>query len=365
MGGLSRRTLGAVVVASVALATATAGVAPGQARAESAVWTMTASPLAATTGVPTTFTLTATNLDPLAIGGPLGLSANEIGCVVVDVPANFAVASAGVSGSSAGGSWSASVGGQRVKVRAGSGGDRLEYLQWVRFTVSATAASTGSLGWPARAYRDQNCGGSGAILGVPPIVVVTGPSMTPTPAPTATPRPSPPPVPTPTPTPAPTGPLPSLPLPSLPLPSLLPSVGPTPTPVPSLGPNATPRPSADGSAAPRPSGGGGGGGATPSPTATPDGTSGGAGPQPPGGAAPDGAPTVPSGPRVRFDTVQLDLGSQGLGELGGIEVWVVPAAAIGTPGIVVLLWLLLQSIGAAIWIPAARRLRDGARVAGR
>ena len=45
-----------------------------------------ASPLVATTGVATTFTLTATNEDPLAAV----LSSSEIGCVIVTVPATSA-----------------------------------------------------------------------------------------------------------------------------------------------------------------------------------------------------------------------------------------------------------------------------------
>lgn len=352
MGRLTRRAAAAAVAAAVALAAGHAGIAPGAARAESALWTMVASPLGVTTGVATTFTLTATNDDPLASL----VSANEIGCVIVDVPANFLVGGAAASGSSAGDSWSAGVVGQRVKVRAGSGGDRLQTLDWVRFTIQATAMSSGSLAWTARAYRDHGCGGTGSALGLPPIVVVTGPTITPSPVPTPTPKPSP----TLSPTPSPTGPL-----PSLPLPSVLPSVGPTSSPLPSLGPRATPRPSPDDTATPRPSGDLGIGGEAPSPTETPDPTSGGAGPQPPAGGDPDPAPATPSGPEIRFEDVELDLGSQGLGKLGGIEVWAVPAAAIGTPGLLVLVWVLLQSIGAALWIPAARRLRTGARPATR
>ena len=100
------------------------------ARAESVLWTLTASPLAATTGASTIFTLTATNADPAAAL----LSSSEIGCVVLDVPANFTTQGAVVTGSNSGGSWHVdSVVGNRVTVHADSGGDRLEYLGWVRF----------------------------------------------------------------------------------------------------------------------------------------------------------------------------------------------------------------------------------------
>jgi hypothetical protein len=55
----------------------------------------------------------------------------------------------------------------------------------------------------------------------------------------------------------------------------------------------------------------------------------------------------------------LDLGLETLDVLAGVEVWAVPAAVMGGPGLLVLLWLALQAAGAMAWIPAARRLRDG------
>jgi len=180
------------------------------------------------------------------------LSSSEIGCVVVDVPVNFTVSSATVSASSAGGSWFATLAGNRVKIRAGSGGDRLALLDWVRFSVRATAQSTGSLTWKANAYRQQDCTGSASLVGVPPIVLVTGPAVTPTPAPTPRPTVAPTPAPTPTatarptPTPTPT-PIVTLPTPSLglPLPTLLPTA--------EESASATPRPSSGESTGPQPS----------------------------------------------------------------------------------------------------------------
>jgi len=49
-------------------------------------------------------------------------------------------------------------------------------------------------------------------------------------------------------------------------------------------------------------------------------------------------------------------------EIGGIgflanPVWAVPAATIAGPGLLVLLWLFLQTVGAAAWMPSVRRLR--------
>jgi len=61
---------------------------------------------------------------------------------------------------------------------------------------------------------------------------------------------------------------------------------------------------------------------------------------------------------VRLEPATLDLGAS-VGVLAGLETWAVPAAVIGGPGLLVLLWIALQAAGATIWIPAARRLRDG------
>ena len=54
------------VAGGLVLAAVLALGAPGSTSAESVLWTLVASPLVATTGVATTFTLTATNEDPLA-----------------------------------------------------------------------------------------------------------------------------------------------------------------------------------------------------------------------------------------------------------------------------------------------------------
>src|SRR5688500_9717542 len=189
MGRMMAGPMGSKLVGAVLMAVTLLVGGPAAVSAESVLWTLTASPVAVSTGVQTTFTLTATNEDPLAAL----LSSSEIGCVVLDVPSNFSVKGAVVTGSNSGGSWHVdSVAGNRVTVHTDSGGDRLELLGWVRFTVTATAFSTGSLTWNARAFRDENapCLGTGALLGVPPVVVVTSPIPVPTPVPTPPPTPS-------------------------------------------------------------------------------------------------------------------------------------------------------------------------------
>jgi hypothetical protein len=345
-------------VLAIGLALALVCVAVRPVAAESALWTLVASPLAVTTGSTTTFALTATNEDPLSAL----LSSAEIGCVVVDVPTNFTVVSAAVTGSTAGPSWAASRSANQVRVQAGSGGDRLAYLQSVSFTIRATALSSGSLIWSSRAYRQEDCSGTGALPAVPPIVLVSDTAATPTPAPTATPTPAP--TQTASPTPTPLLPLPSLPLPSLPVltppPASLPGSA---TPAPTATPRATPEPGSsaepsrtptDGVPSAPPSSADPGGGVP--------GTPGGSSVGEPGGEGEAGAPgeepvSAPAAGVIPVDdgTLELDLGRLGL--IGGVDTWIVPSATLGVSGLLILIWIGLQGLGAFAWIPAVRRLR--------
>jgi hypothetical protein len=352
----------ALLLAAVLVAQLVGLVLVSPARGANILWTLTASPLAATSGVERVFTMTATNEDPLAAL----LSSSEIGCVVVDVPGIFTVAAATVTGSNAGNGWHVdSVQGNRVVVHTDSGGERLALLDWVRFTITATPFKTGSPAWNARAHRQQDCTGAAAVLGVPPIIVVTGPAVTPTPAPTPTPEPTPTPTPRPTPRPTPTpSPTPLVPLPSLPLPSLpLPSSGGGPAPAPSHPPPPTTRPSPDPPATPGdqgpsatdpadgvPSPGGTGGTGNTGGTAGTGGTGG-------TGIVVPTAPFGPDSPRVAFDEAQVNLGTVGVDLVGGLATWTVPAATLGVPGILLIVWVALQAGGALAWIPAVRRLR--------
>lgn len=332
--------------------------------AESALWTLTASPLTATTGTSTTFTLTATNADPLE---PLD-SSREIGCVVVEVPANFAVEAVSVSAASGGGAWSASRSGNAVRVQASSGGDRLELSEWVRFSVRATPLATGQLAWNSRAYRDVGCSGTGALLGTPPVVVVTGAAATPTPTPSPVPTPVPTPTPTPVPTPSPTAepsavssspPTPRPSSGSTASPSAPPSSGADPT----RAPGATPGPSDSASGAstegPRPSAGAGApGSATPTPAGDPSPSSsadaGSGSVQPPAEVPRGELPLWIPGDAEAAD-VPISLGAWGL--VGSIDIWIVPGLILGVPGMLVVAFVMLQAAGALAWIPVVRRLR--------
>ena len=198
---------------------------------------------------------------------------------------------------------------------------------------------------------------------------------------TPTPTPSPTPTPRPTPTPTPIIPLP-LPPPSLPVPlPVTPGLSPSPTVVPgpivAPGRTATPAPTDDGTDDANPALGSAGQPGTGSKSPL-DGSA----VDTPGGASVDGAgvPTRPDdGPPsggvivpvvgggatasmvgLTFPT-NSDTGGVGV-EIGGIDllanpVWAIPAAAIAGPGLLVLLWLVLQAIGAAAWMPSVRRLR--------
>lgn len=325
------------------------GVAPGQVNA-ALLWTLTATPLTATTGVSTTFSLTATNEDPLAL---LDSSA-RIGCIMLHVPDNFAIEWAAASSSNTGNTWEAFVlSNNRVKVRTTSGGDRLSTLDWVRFNVKAMPMSTGSLAWNANAYRDQDCGGTGSLLGVPPVVVVTGADVTP--SPTASPSPTPTPSPTPKPSKAPKTPKPTA------------SATPTPTPKPTATPTAAPSAAATQTptplapATPPPQTPASSTSPSPSPSPVPEETDAQPTAQPsPTGESEQGA-GVPVPPRPPdAEAVSVSLGPLGL--LGSIDVWAIPGVIVGVPGLL-LIFIALQGAGALAWIPAIRRLRGKEPVA--
>lgn len=357
--GRSRGTLGAVLAVLLLVVGGRSPVA-----AESVLWTLVASPLAVTTGSLTTFSLVATNEDLLAST----LSSSEIGCVVVTVPANFDVRGAAVQSATTGATWSASRSGNVVTVKTSSGGDRLEWLDSVRFTVTAMPMSTGSIAWQSRAYSDHSCGGSGALLGVPPIVVVSGPAVTPTPSPTPVPTPVPTP-PTPTASPSPTRP-PGASATATPTARPVETTAPSPSPTPASGRTSpSPSPRTDDGVRPDAT-------ATPVPGATspPDDVlSPASTPRVPGASdepliapinldGPGGSEALHSRPLApsaaddpaRSRPARLSLGP--LSFLGTLDVWIVPGLLYGVPGILLIVFILLQGAGAAAWLPAIRRL---------
>jgi hypothetical protein len=48
--------------------------------------------------------------------------------------------------------------------------------------------------------------------------------------------------------------------------------------------------------------------------------------------------------------------------LGGVDVWIIPGLLLGVPGLLVVLFVVLQAGVATAWLPAIRRLRSGGEV---
>jgi hypothetical protein len=327
---MNRRSLLAVFVAGLA------GAVPAVASA-AMLWTLVASPLTTTVNQSTTFALTATNLDLLT----------ELGCLEVDLPGSFVIESLGTPVASHGEDWTSTQSGNAVIVRSLSGGGRLERGWSVSFTIRAHATTAGTYLWPNHAHQRQDCT-SQDQAGVPLSVTVL-PAILPTPNPTPTPTPNPTATPPPTATPQPTAtPSPILPLPSigLPLPTLFPTAGPTATPDPA----ASADPTSGASVGPDPS---------TSPAAS-DG-SGATGAGPPRGSGGTGTGDTPAllvarGADAAGDGA--DVGVELAGLLDGDFVWLVPGASVAVPGLLVILWVVLQAMGALAWIPAVRRMAD-------
>ncbi|MEK6192044.1 MAG: hypothetical protein AABM41_06935 [Chloroflexota bacterium] len=284
------------VLAALAVVSLTVGSAGGV-RAAS-LWTLTATPLVATAGQSTTFHMLAANL----VGPPAG-------CVNVEIPSSFVIQSAGNVVASDGSTWVAAIVGTWVEVTSVSGIDFLDPLESVSFDIQLLPTQAGTWNWNNHVHVPQQCTGT-AYNGLP-VTVVVAPAIVPTLPPVPTPIPTLPPVPTPIPT-----------LPPLPTPT------PRPDSTPSPGPVSTPRPSL----APQP-------GAAAGPSAPTD------------GAVPVGAIAD-----VGANETGIGLGADVLALLDAPLVLFVPGAVVGVPGLLVLLWVALQAVGALAWIPAVRRM---------
>jgi hypothetical protein len=302
------------------------------------LWTLVATPLTSTVNVSTTFTLTATNL----------LMVDDLGCLEVDLPASFVIESLGSATASNGDPWSSSRSGNEVIVRSETGGGRLELTESVQFTIRAHGTVAGIYEWANHAHRQQDC--SSADQPGVPLAVTVLPAILPTPTPTPVPTPNPTAAPTSTPRPtlAPTAT--PIPVPSLPLPSIgLPGLTPTPDPTRSATPTATPE-------------------SSPSPAARDRSGADGTGAPPPGGGAAGGSGQTFQLARFADDTngdAGVDVGVELFGLLGTDYVWFVPAASVALPGLLVILFVGLQGLGALAWIPFVRRMEDEQQTRGR
>jgi hypothetical protein len=195
------------------------------------------------------------------------------------------------------------------------------------------------------------------LIGTTATVTITvGPKPTPAPTPTPTPTPDPTPKPTPAPAPTPTPrptPVPT-PRPSIvPLPSL--DILPTPTPTP--GPSDSPTPSATVTPSPSPTPPAAG----PDPTAptgggTVGGSAGGSDPGSVGGSASTAAFVAPVGAPSGDGAGIVPSVSAGVAGLS--LTLAVPTLALTVPGLLLMIAVFAQGVGALAWIPFVRRNLD-------
>jgi hypothetical protein len=69
--------------------------------------------------------------------------------------------------------------------------------------------------------------------------------------------------------------------------------------------------------------------------------------------------------RFASDTgADAEVGVELMGLLDADFLWYVPAASVGVPGLLVILWVILQAFGALAWIPAVRRMGEEDSVRG-
>jgi hypothetical protein len=288
---------------------------PGLAQALVPAFTFLASPLTVSVGDVTDYTFTFTSLGPSSPG---------VRCAEVLFPDELWISGVGTPTASNGRSWSASLQGQWVLVVGSGGGARLRTGQSVTFTVTALATTAGAYTFDNHTHSTTACDDANNE-GLPALLTVL-PAPTPTATPTATPTP----IPTPTATPKPTL-----------APTPLPTARPTPTATPD---RPTPSPTPTETATPTPAAA-----AVTEPPATPE-------PSSPARAI----QVAPLGRGGGDDGSADDLG-MGIDMLGMLESpfdWIVPGAAVGVPGLLVVVFVALQAVGALAWLPAVRRMGE-------
>ena len=322
-------------------ATATLLAIGAQTVSAGVLWTMTVSPPTAAVGDDTTFTFTATNLDPL-----LGIA-----CVIVEIPTAINPGEVWIAGGSTAGVWTARRSGQLVTavIDTGDGDQKLRAGEWLSFAVTGVPVQTGPHGISAVAYSGHECVNDARDLAAPPVVVISGPlASEPTHAPTPILTSSP----TAEPIPEPIATLPPILATPVEQPRIL------PTPLPAATPTSLPAAPMTPTASP----------ASETPTAIPDSQAVAvAAARPVGGGtdAPSAATARTAALAVgRAEGSGEDAGELSLGPLGvidGVTVWAIPGAVVGGPGLLVILWVALQAGVAAAWIPAVgvMRGRDG------
>ena len=293
--------------------------------------------------------VTATNL---GIDSPSA----AIGCVKISIPADVDVLGSTIVSEPAGKSWVVAASGGSPTVVTAHAVTNADWLvggsaqESVGIVIAAAPSSNGATTWTATAYRTKNCTLASAEV-VNLVLDVIGPSATPKPTPAPTPQPTPTPTPQPNPTPTPQ---------------------PNPTPTPTTRPGATPAPTSagvsPGSSTLPSSSPGASTNPVPSADSTP-GTSTDPSSGPTAGLDASGIPVAPGG----FDggggtpgsPDEFTMGGTAAGEirdltgelsLSGLGVeWAVPAIVMTVPGLLLIIVILIQAMGASAWLPIARR----------
>lgn len=339
--GLSVLTAIFAAVLSSGLAVAAAG------------WTVTPTPTSVQAAVQTLVSVTVVNTS----------STEVIGCVRLSIPSPaFTVMATSITAVAPGRTWSVSSSpgalATIVTANANGGGASLRPKtgrNTVGIGVTVLGTIPGTHTWTATAFGAQACSaGSSLGLTASPTVTIT---LLPVPTPTFVPTPRPTPVPTTPPTPRPT-----------PQATAEPTKEPDPTkpPTESSTPSATPDPGVSAEPSVEP-------GSSPvagsSPPASP-------GPTPGGSAQPSGSPGGSddrgvAGLRVGGGGEEGDgpggpIGGIGdaatdalVGLPGGLLVWSYPGLVVGVPGLVLLLAVGAQAVGALAWLPVVRRKLGG------
>jgi hypothetical protein len=289
-------------------------------------WTMTVTPTTASKGQATGFVVKTTVV-----------LAGNIGCVEVDLPASFVIQAVSLPVATRGGTWVTSFAANAVVAQAAKDSDRITKAgDSLTFTITAVPTVAGAFSWPNHVHSKVDCSDASLFGTALSVTVVTAP--TPSPAPTPTPVPT-----------------------STPTPTTAASMIPTPTPTPASSSGGTPSPRPSTTPTPQETG------ATQQsgePSATPLAS----------GMPPDIPSTLPSPgsssapPALSVAPFEDSTGGGASGDFGtGLDMlalldnpftWFVPAAVVGLPGLVVILFVALQAIVAAAWIPAVRRLGE-------
>ncbi len=332
------------LAAAVGLIAMSLGIAGPVAAVQS--WQVTMSPTSFDAGDTVTVVVTVTNT-----GGSGG--DDMIGCVRVRIPAAMDVVSTSIVDAPSGGPWDVSSSGSTlVEAHARTGAARLEggsVNDQLRIGIRVTGTTVGAYTWTSDAFQNIDCANPFNQPDRGTVTIKAGsatPKPTPTPTPKATPKATPKPTPTPTPT---------------------PTTKPTPTPAP--GPLATSRPTTPA------------GSPAPATSVSPSASRGPTTSNPP--------PSDPTHATPSLDTGVVDLGggddtglpgsdflipgvedgagpknvvftgSDVFAPFAGDFEWIVPGLILTLPGLLLVLAVALQGLGAMAWLPVVRRRIGG------